>query len=294
MKIGVIGNGFVGKATSQLKCDDITVLSYDTRPEACEPLGITVDDLLSADVIFVSVPTPMSETGECYTNIVRNVVNELKAKQYSGFIVVRSTVPVGTCDDMGVFFMPEFLTEKNAMADFFDNEVWILGIPENCEEGAATLFREKMSLLFELAWYNGCVASERIHFCSCKEAEMTKMFRNCILAVKTSFCNEMYKYCGKLSVDYNTVREMVEWDTRIGGSHTKVPGPDGHFGFGGTCFPKDLNSLCFEMDKVGVSPLISRAAKMRNEIIDRPERDWEQDKGRAVVDQKDPLVVLFV
>ena len=79
MQIGIIGNGFVGNATRQLICNDINILSYDITPNLCDPLGTTLKDLLNCEFIFVSVPTPMKENGECYIDIVKAVVNELKS-----------------------------------------------------------------------------------------------------------------------------------------------------------------------------------------------------------------------
>jgi len=67
-------------------------------------------------------------------------------------------------------------------------------------------------------------------------------------------------------------------DDRIGSSHTDVPGPDGKAGFGGTCFPKDTNSLLHQMK----NSLVLKAVVERNQKVDRPEHDWESDKGRAV------------
>ena len=61
MIIGVIGNGFVGKATTQLRCKDIELLAYDINPEACEPKGLKLDDMNQCELIFISVPTPMSK-----------------------------------------------------------------------------------------------------------------------------------------------------------------------------------------------------------------------------------------
>ena len=61
MIIGIIGNGFVGKATTQLKCKGIELLAYDINPEACEPAGLTLQDMNKCEVIFISVPTPMSK-----------------------------------------------------------------------------------------------------------------------------------------------------------------------------------------------------------------------------------------
>ena len=113
---------------------------------------------------------------------------------------------------------------------------------------------------------------------------MTKLARNSFLAVKVSFFNELYDFCEKEEVDYNSVAELTGMDSRIGVSHTQVPGPDGKRGFGGTCFPKDISSLNHQLDQVGVDSYIIEAAKARNIQVDRKEQDWTNNKGRAVID----------
>lgn len=99
MIIGIIGNGFVGKATMQLECEDIKILAYDIRPEFCRPSGLTINELNKCDIIFISVPTPMSKDGSCYLGIVESVLNDLEKISYNGFVVLRSTVPVEQVTD---------------------------------------------------------------------------------------------------------------------------------------------------------------------------------------------------
>ena len=130
MIIGVIGNGFVGKATTQLRCKEIELLAYDINPDSCEPKGLVLEDMNKCEIIFISVPTPMSKNGSCHLNIVKSVLKDLESINYQGFIVLRSTVPVGTSDELGIYFMPEFLTEKNFINDFINNKGWI-GSREN-------------------------------------------------------------------------------------------------------------------------------------------------------------------
>ena len=112
---------------------------------------------------------------------------------------------------------------------------------------------------------------------------MIKYFRNTFLSVKVSYCNEIYEYCKLKNINYETVRKIAATDKRIGLSHTEVPGPDGKFGFGGTCFPKDINGLVFDMKKNNMNSIILNSAINRNENHDRKEKDWENDKGRAVI-----------
>ena len=121
MKIGIIGNGFVGKATTQLKCKDIQLYAYDINPNECDPIGLELKDMNQCEMIFISVPTPMRSDGSCHLNIINSVLLDLKSNNYEGFIILRSTVPAGTCDKLNVYFMPEFLTEKNYIQDFINN-----------------------------------------------------------------------------------------------------------------------------------------------------------------------------
>lgn len=285
MIIGIIGNGFVGKATMQLECEDINILAYDIRPEFCRPAGLTINELNKCEIIFISVPTPMSKDGSCHLGIVESVLNDLEKISYNGFVVLRSTVPVGTSDRLKCYFMPEFLTEKNFIYDFIHNKDWIFGVLGLDNEKDAQ-FEIKMRELFSLAFKNDRIKCNSLNFLSNKEAEMVKMFRNCFLSAKVSFCNEIYEFCEKLDVNYENVRKLAANDSRILHSHTDVPGHDGKKGFGGTCFPKDTASLRAEMLRVGMKPYVLDAIIERNEKVDRPEKDWSTDKGRAVVDDK--------
>jgi UDPglucose 6-dehydrogenase len=280
MKIGIIGNGFVGQATYLLKNKAITIVAYDKDPLLCEPLGLKLIDMIDCEIIFISVPTPMSPDGSVYTKIVSQVVDDLRNLKYSNFIVVRSTVPPGVCDDLGVYFMPEFLTEKNFQQDFISNPLWIYGL-----QGKETdsLFKEKITQLIETCHQHGCIQSNSLEFVKNKEAEMIKYFRNTFLAIKTSYCNEIFQMCQTAGIDYEKVNKLGAQDTRIGPSHTLVPGPDGKFGFGGTCFPKDTHGLLFWIESKGSNAPILRAAIDRNENIDRKDKDWKENKGRAVL-----------
>ena len=283
MIIGIIGNGFVGKATFQLKCDDISILAYDINPDMCNPIGLKLEDMKQCEIIFISVPTPMSKDGSCHLNIINSVMDNLKFIDYKGFVVLRSTVPVGTSDNMNCYFMPEFLTEKNFINDFINNKEWFFGMPQVNSSMDAN-FIIKITELFNFAKKNDRINHNSLHFMSNKEAEMIKMFRNCFLATKISFCNEMYQFCNLKNVDYNKVRELATLDPRIGSSHTMVPGHDMMKGFGGTCFPKDTSSLKYEMTKAGMVPYVMNAITERNNTVDRPEKDWALDKGRATID----------
>ena len=84
------------------------------------------------------------------------------------------------------------------------------------------------------------------------ESEAIKYFSNVFLAYKVAYFNKIYDFCQAAGIDYSNVREGVTADSRIGKSHTQVPGIDNDRGFGGTCFPKDLNSLITQFEQRGL------------------------------------------
>ena len=277
--IGIVGNGFVGQANALLSCKRIKTIIYDIFPEKCSPLGTTLADLSQCDVIFVAVPTPKQSDGKCSTKFVESAVSDIRNAISNDIpICIRSTVPVGFCESISCHFMPEFLTEKNWKYDFINCPVWVIGVDKENDK-----YIQIMSEIFATAAEYGSVVSKEITVCTTKEAELLKYMKNTFLATKVSFCNEMYSFCKFHNIDYDAVSTLFGNDVRIGHSHVAVPGHDGRLGYGGTCFPKDVHSLVVQMKEVGLKPIVLEAANYRNEHLDRPEKDWEQDKNRAVV-----------
>lgn len=292
MSIGIVGYGYVGKATSVLGCKgesvqggQVQVLVHDINP-VTSFFGLNseytenISDLSNCNLIFVCVPTPANEDGSCCTKIVEDVIAKLKTEAEGVPIVVRSTVPVGFCQEHGVNFMPEFLTEKNWKNDFRDNQDWVVGAFDNENVN----FKELIRNVFKVAHKEKRLTKAPIiHFVHTNAAELCKYGRNCFLATKVSFFNELNGFCEAKSVNYDIVKELICLDERVGESHTGVPGHDGKYGFGGTCFPKDMNSLYAQMEEAGAKSFVVDGAIMRNLHLDRPEQEWKEDKGRAVV-----------
>lgn len=281
MKIGIIGNGYVGKATQLLKCSLIdTMYVYDIIPEKCIPIGMPFEKLSECDLIFISLPTPMTSEGVCHTDIISGCVNNLRRIINSDktSIVLRSTVPPGTSENLGVYFMPEFLTERNWQHDFISCKNWIFG----CDL-SDTIFREKITRLFNQAHLEGTLKHNNLHFTTRREAELAKYVRNSFLALKVSFFNEIAQYADINNINFEEVRRLSTLDDRIGPSHSYVPGVDGMRGYGGTCLPKDTHCLLHEMLQCGMVSFIMQAMINRNELVDRPEKDWLGDAGRAVI-----------
>jgi UDPglucose 6-dehydrogenase len=272
MNIGIIGQGFVGNAIYQKFKKYYNVLTYDkitTLSNSSYEHIINVCEL-----IFVCVPTPMNDDGSCNLEIVKEVLKKLN-KDFKSIVVLKSTIPPGTTDkfnnlfsNISVVFNPEFLTERNAVEDFNNQNRIILGGP-----------RPATTKLVQL--YSSVFPKAHIIKTGSTHAEMIKYFTNCFLATKVSFANEMYRLCSSLDLDYDKVVEYATLDKRIGNSHWAVPGPDGDYGYGGHCFPKDLSAIIKMTDDEGtINNLLKSVRKTNNEV--RNKRDWEDMRGRAV------------
>ena len=216
MKIGVVGNGFVGHAMTLLR-PYVDVLVWDVVEEKREPKSLDIETFVEeSEIIFVAVPTPMNKDGSANLDIVRAVCEEIHKIDDSKYIVLRSTIPPRTSDELDVNFMPEFLTEKNWADDFKNCDQWILGLTD-------PFLLEKMKRMFELAYNdgNGAVVNKEVIQCKPSEAEMIKYLKNVFLSVKVGFFNEIESICSELDINYENVRCIATEDKRIGTSHNK-------------------------------------------------------------------------
>ena len=282
MKIGIVGQGYVGTAVKTVFEKHYDVETYDLDLDKCS-VNCLEDLVELTNIIFVCVPTPMKKDGSCDTSIVEAVVKDINdmvvSRNVSGRIVaIKSTIPPGTtnrlnkkCKNISVIFNPEFLTEANFIDDFKNQNRIIIG----GERPSTTKLRQVYSLVFP---------DTKIVKTGSKTAEMVKYMTNTFLATKVSFANEMKMICDGLNIDYDKVVEYSTYDERLGKSHWAVPGPDGKLGFGGSCFPKDINALidiCYKME----IPAKTLFGAWETNLEVRPEQDWKELKGRAVVDE---------
>jgi UDP-glucuronate decarboxylase len=289
MKILLIGFGFVGKATYLLNNKDMETFIYDSNPELCIPKNIVLDDMVKiVDLIFISLPTPTDIDDSCHTKLIDEYINKLN----HCYIIIRSTVPIGYCDNNRVFFMPEFLTEKNWKTDFITNKHWLFGIYENCPLDIENIYKEKITTLINSAYENKSIQYNDIHFGKNKELELNKIIRNTFLATKVSYFNEIYDLAESLKIDYNNVIKYVEFDERIGNSHMLCPGHDGKRGYGGTCFPKDIHFLYHQLNKNNNDSFIIQSTIERNETRDRVEKDWMKDINRTNIRENKYNIIL--
>jgi UDPglucose 6-dehydrogenase len=318
--VGVIGQGFVGGALTTVFAErNFEVFTYDKAgkqaPGGCTPpiLGsfegkhlafapVNVTGFVTAcetkvnfaKVYFVCLPTPMYADGSADLRIVESVLTELSKIDGNRIAVVKSTVPPGSTErwnkmfemtGLRVVFNPEFLREATALDDMRNQNRIVLGGPRP--------HINKVKQIFEAAFPN-----VRIIKTSSSTAEMVKYVTNIHLAVKVALANEFYQVCDALdksgaNIDYDKVIEYALHDERLGSSHWKVPGPmpsddtgEPVFGFGGSCFVKDLNALMALARTLGIEPTVMSGAWAKNLEV-RPQRDWEKLTGRAVSEKVD-------
>tara|TARA_B100000900_G_scaffold413614_1_gene438029 strand:- start:314 stop:1195 length:882 start_codon:yes stop_codon:yes gene_type:complete len=288
-KIGVVGNGFVGGAVKfgfspQVGCD-AEVRVYDKNPnKSTHTLEETVN---KSDFIFLSVPTPANEDGSINLDILEGALNDI-SKVHEGrenAILIRSTVIPGTTwalqtkyPQLNILFNPEFLTERSANFDFINQSRFVVG--NNGKMGNLMQSESFVKLIKDR--FGDCVA---IMETSYETAELIKYMNNCFFATKVSFMNEMYQIAEKIDANWDEAVSGFVSDGRIGHSHMNVPGPDGKFGFGGSCFPKDIQAMIDFAEMFGLNPSVLKGAWEKNLEV-RSEQDWKELKGRAVTDDK--------
>ena len=296
--VGIIGQGFVGGSLATVLAErGIKPLVFDIAGKVA-PGGVSTNsfslaehvrfcDEVGVEIYFLCLPTPMLPDGRADTSIVQaallEIANVPPPKSKERVVVIKSTVPPGSCISWDnthsqagtrVVFNPEFLTEARCLDDMREQDRIVLG-----GHPAVTPRVEK----FMRQAFPGVPVVQTLAI----NAEMVKYLANCFLAVKVSFANEMRQLCEGLTnsgitCEFDKIVETATLDKRLGDSHWQTPGPDGRHGFGGSCFPKDINAMIATCKSVGVDPTVMGAAWRKNLEV-RPERDWESLKGRAVV-----------
>jgi UDPglucose 6-dehydrogenase len=268
-KVGIVGHGFVGESLAFAFSPTCDISIYDINP--LKSLN-TLEETLHSDFVFVCVPTPMKEDGSQDTSYIKAA--------FTSFVpgptyIIKSTIEPGTTNrlvdeykSLDIIFSPEFLTERTSKLDLLTQARIILG-------GEETLCI-KVKDLFEQRFMN-----RHYIITDSNTAEFIKYMNNNYFAVKVSLMNEYYRLAKLMNVNWQDALHGFASDGRITDSHLHVPGPDGKFGFGGSCFPKDINAMISYAKNLGVNMNILEAAWKTNLEV-RPEEDWKQLKGRAV------------
>ena len=274
MKIGIIGNGFVGNsiAFGFSPTHEIRVHDKDSKRNLN-----TIEEVLECNFIFVAVPTPMNEDGSISLKVVEKALQEISEKNTkNNIIILKSTMVPGSTNNfikqfskLNIVFNPEFLTERTAKLDFLTQARIILGGDKKLTKQVAKMFEYRFMHTY-------IIETDTI------TAELIKYMNNVFFASKISIMNEFKGVCDKVGANWDIALKGFAADQRIGDSHLNVPGPDGKDGFGGACFPKDINAFMSMADNLGVDiPTIKGVWKTNLKV--RPERDWEKLEGRAIV-----------
>jgi UDPglucose 6-dehydrogenase len=239
MKIIIAGYGFVGKAVFNALKNKHEVVIVDPQYN-----NTLVEHHLDADGIIICVPTPSLENGGCDCRHIANVLDTVPIFMPA---LIKSTVTPVVVEtlheiykDHSLTYSPEFLRANTADSDFINQSFAVIG-----GEDPEFFWQDLLSTVLDKC---------KIYFtCSDVEASMVKYTVNSFLATKVAFFNNLYDLCQANGAEYSIVRQIVTQDTRIGSSHTLVPGVNGERGFGGHCFPKDTEALLHYANSIGVN-----------------------------------------
>jgi len=237
MKIGIIGFGFVGQAIGWAHRHDDLVIRDPKRKDSAE-----ITEFVGCDAIFVCVPTPSTDDGRCDSSILEQTLKELL------FIVINNQLPI-ICKSTAppsvyarlqkqypnIVHCPEFLTAANATIDYANADSCILGGDYEWAVKARTVIQHGRPMVHE-----------KFTIVPIKVAALHKYLMNSYLAARVSFMNDFKKLADAVEVEWDDLAYLAKHDGRIGYSHLDVPGPDGQYGWGGACFPKDVAAIQME------------------------------------------------
>ena len=272
MNVGIIGYGYVGSATGEGFSSNPgnKVFWFDKFKKSPNTLEEVIKN---SNFIFICVTTPIfSDYSGMDMGVVTGVIDQVapKLKGTAKIIIIKSTSIPGTTKKMqekypevNFVMNPEFLTQERAKADFMK--------PFRTVIGAET--QDLGQKVIDL--YKTILSSDQKYFIvSPASAEIVKYMSNLMLASKVLLANEFYALSRKVGANYLEVNKAVEADPRIG-THLGVPGPDGDFGFGGACFPKDMVGILGLAKELKVDMSALEAVWKKNLKV-RKNRDWEE------------------
>jgi UDPglucose 6-dehydrogenase len=295
MKVGIVGSGYVGLVAAacfaemgnKVVCVDIDDEKINKLKHGEIPIyepGLSdlvienqkknnltfttnlIDALVVSEVIFIAVGTPMGDDGSADLKYVLQVAEAIGKNMTKHLVVVdKSTVPVGTADlvtqtiqkaldlrksylTFAVVSNPEFLKEGAAIKDFMHPDRVVVGADND----------DAMSLMRNL-YAPFTLINDRFIAMDVRSAEMTKYAANAMLATKISFINEIANICEKVGADVNHVRTGIGSDKRIGYQFI-YPG----CGYGGSCFPKDVQALINIANHHGYNPELISSVEIVN------------------------------
>ncbi|TSC68970.1 MAG: UDPglucose 6-dehydrogenase [Parcubacteria group bacterium Gr01-1014_66] len=251
--VGIVGVGMVGTPLKHYleeekgyqRARDLFLYDKDTKK------GF-LDDLASASIVFICVPTPRASDGRADISIVEMAVGSLPGKK---IVVIKSTVPPGTTEQLQCIysqhkflFNPEFLTEKRAWEDFIKPDRQIVGFTAESLDAAHAVLSLLPKAPFMSPWGTHTYQQTRI---TATEAEIIKYAGNVFFARKVTYANAIASLADMHGVNYEHIRKGMAADFRIGDSHLDVV-HGGYRGYGGYCFPKDTDAFIRHLEEKGL------------------------------------------
>lgn len=229
MKFIIAGYGFVGKAVVNAfkSKHDLAVIDPAFNQEK-------VLEHIDADGIIICAPTPSNSDGTCNTDAIIDILQTVPV--YMPVLIKSTITPIAAVaiteqfSNHSIVISPEFLRARSANNDFLNQKYVVIG-----GDDPDCFWQEVLQTTLP----NCSIVVN----CTIHEACMIKYATNSFLALKTSFFNQIFDLCTKTGMDFDTVRHIIAMDQRIGADHTMVPGPDGEYGWGGHCFPKDTTAF---------------------------------------------------
>lgn len=239
INIAVVGCGIIGGALISW-CEEhnpnVNILKIDP------PKGYN-DNIQDADIIFISIHIPTEEDGSQDLTLLEKIISEAPNVP----VFIRTTLLPGTCKMLSekyhkdINFMPEFLTERTAVEDFYNQPM---------------IFTNHVDLLKKIFVNKDYLAMTTI------EAEIAKYAHNVFGALKVTYFNGINELCTKLGANYDLVQKGCLLSGYINRPHTDVPGPDGKLGYGGKCFPKDVNAFINFLEDTELQKMIAMLPKI--------------------------------
>jgi UDPglucose 6-dehydrogenase len=244
-KFVISGYGYVGKATQ------LTLLEAGIAPDNIAvndpPLDMHSGDWSEKKWHFVCVPTPSGDEEEAKvsgfnSSIVVDSINKALAGGFKGITVIRSTLDPITMSDIhaqltdDLIVWPEFLRKAS----------WSIDAVSPILSLAGGKHVDKLNDTFRKNFKIKHIMSDPVAAC------VAKLSINSLLAARTIQAYNIKTVCDRMGVDWNQVATVISEEPRLGYSHWQQPGPDGQYGFGGSCFPKDTSAMAHTMKSLGV------------------------------------------
>ena len=260
MKIGIIGLGYVGSAIAYAHRHDEVIVRDPKLKDSAE-----LHQFNDCDAVYICVPSPSTEDGHCDTSILESVLKELtfaniaKDKVLISKVTAPPSVYVRLLEQYpNLVHCPEFITAADHISDYQNSGYFTFGGQKEWCERAKDIVRSAVPLVHD-----------KLLITDIKSASLYKYMMNSYLATKVTFMNDMKELADRYDINWNEFTNLATWDDRIGYTHMSVPGPDGEYGWGGACFPKDIAAIIME----GIDREVDMELLQRVEILNHKHRE---------------------